>query len=121
MVIRNWRDDTPYVAHESAIIWTLLQAADAGGQRQAPRVLEGLVSVTRHLMQGRRQGDYHEHAEIEQIYYILSGQGTMLIDGERYPVREGDAIHLPPRCKHQLINDGEDWVDHLIISARVQR
>jgi hypothetical protein len=29
-------------------------------------------------------------------------------------------VHLPPKVKHQLINDGEEDIEHLIISAIVE-
>ena len=44
----------------------------------------------------------------------------MKVDGEMYEVREGDAVHIPPRVKHQIFNDGDDWIEHLIISAQVE-
>ncbi|MAE60468.1 MAG: hypothetical protein CMJ49_03825 [Planctomycetaceae bacterium] len=116
MIIRNWQDATPYVGHETAIIWTMLseQTADADGA-----VLQGLVSVTRHMMQAGKSGDYHDHDGLEQVYYITKGRGDMKLDGQIHPVKQGDCVHLPPKCKHQLINNSEDWIEHLIITARV--
>ena len=122
MLIRNWKDATPYVGHESAIIWTILREKGTGGsdeQESEEACMQGLVSLTNHLMQGGKSGDYHSHEDIEQVYYITKGRGKMKIDGEIYEVKEGDAVHLPPNCKHQLINDSEDWIEHLIISTRV--
>ena len=121
MVIRNWRDQPPTVGHNSALIWSLLQSKD--GQRAASQemaCLQAMRGVTKHALQGRKTSDYHSHEDMEQVYYILSGNGTVLIDDERHPVREGDVVYLPPQTRHQLINDGEDWIEHLIISCRVR-
>ena len=43
----------------------------------------------------------------------------MKIDGQLYPVREGDVVHTPARIKHQLLNTSDDWIEHLIITAKV--
>jgi mannose-6-phosphate isomerase-like protein (cupin superfamily) len=49
----------------------------------------------------------HYHRRTEEIYYILSGQGAMQIEGETRQVGPGDAIAIPPRAKHQITNTGD--------------
>ena len=119
MVIRNWRNTTPVVGHQSKLIWSIFRAQSAEGLSADEAVLEGFSGLTLHRLQGGLEGDYHEHEATEQVYYFLSGQGRMKIDGELYEVREGDAVHIPPKVKHQLCNPTDDWVEHLIISAQV--
>jgi quercetin dioxygenase-like cupin family protein len=34
-------------------------------------------------------------------------------------VREGDVLSLPPGAHHQAVNEGDDWMEHLIITARL--
>ena len=119
LVIRNWRNVTPVVGHESKLIWSIFRAQSAEGREENEAVLLGFSGLTLHRLQGGLDGDYHEHEATEQVYYFLSGTGRMKIDGEIYEVREGDAVHIPPRVKHQLSNPGDDWVEHLIISAQV--
>lgn len=41
-----------------------------------------------------------------EVYYILSGEGSMRIDGEQATVRSGDTIYIPPRAKQQITNTG---------------
>ncbi|MCI5920104.1 MAG: AraC family transcriptional regulator [Roseburia sp.] len=45
---------------------------------------------------------YHSHDHIE-MDFILSGNGTYLIDDNYYEVSEGDLIILNPGCKHQSL------------------
>jgi mannose-6-phosphate isomerase-like protein (cupin superfamily) len=118
-VIRNWRDETPYIGHESAIIWSLLRSAAAKGEKRDLHVMRTMTGIVKHALQPRKESDYHSHADIEQVYFILRGTGVMLIDGERYPVREGDVVYLPPRVMHRMINESDDWVEHLIISCPI--
>lgn len=120
MVIRNWRDQIPYIGHESKIIWPLLGRAEPE-KSDAPEqaCLLGLANFTRHVVQGRITTDYHSHQDKEQIYYFIAGRGKMKIDEQIYPVTAGDSVHLPPLAKHQVINDTEDDIEYLNISAFV--
>lgn len=45
----------------------------------------------------------HYHKRLTEIYYILEGAGEMELDGERHPVRPGDAILIKPGCRHRAI------------------
>ena len=120
MVIRNWRDQVPYIGHETKIIWPLLTRENADKSKEEGACLLSLANLTRHVVQGRITTDYHSHENKEQVYYFISGKGKMLIDDEEYPVTAGDSVHLPPRVKHQVINDTEDDIEYLNISANVE-
>jgi mannose-6-phosphate isomerase-like protein (cupin superfamily) len=48
----------------------------------------------------------HYHAQSEELYYLVSGEGEMEIDGERSLVRPGDAILIPPGAWHQITARG---------------
>ena len=41
-----------------------------------------------------------------EVYYMLSGEGSMHIDGERAVVRPGDTVYIPPKAKQQITNTG---------------
>jgi len=45
----------------------------------------------------------HYHALSEEIYLLVSGGGTMELDGETREVAEGDAILIPPGAWHELL------------------
>lgn len=47
----------------------------------------------------------HRHPEPE-VYYILAGEGIVLIDGTEYPVREGTAVFIPGNAEHGMKNTG---------------
>jgi mannose-6-phosphate isomerase-like protein (cupin superfamily) len=117
MKIRNWRDQVPYIGHETKIIWPLLTRAqnDDDEERESSCLLSG-GSLTRHIVQGRITTDYHSHENKEQVYYFVSGRAKMLIDDVEYDVTAGDAVHLAPRERHQVINNTEDDVEYLNIT-----
>lgn len=41
-----------------------------------------------------------------EVYHILSGEGSMHIDGESRPVVPGDTVYIPPKAKQQITNTG---------------
>jgi mannose-6-phosphate isomerase-like protein (cupin superfamily) len=43
-----------------------------------------------------------------EVYYILSGQGEMHIDGECQVVEPGDAVYIPPNAKQFIHNSGTE-------------
>lgn len=47
----------------------------------------------------------HQHAATEEIYFILSGSGTMWIDGALLPVKTGDMVLTSIGGTHELHND----------------
>ena len=44
----------------------------------------------------------HYHAEAEEIYFVVEGEGDLEIDGERRRVAPGDAALIPPGAWHQI-------------------
>ena len=115
--IRNWRDTTPRVGHESAIIFQIFSKKGVPGMSYEEAPIEDMGGITLHLMQAGKSGDYHSHEDREQTYYFTSGRGKMKIDDQLHDVRDGDGVHIPRNVRHQLINDSDDWVEHLIING----
>ncbi|HIF31616.1 MAG: cupin domain-containing protein [Pirellulaceae bacterium] len=59
----------------------------------------------------------HFHRVTEEIYYILSGTGLMVIGDESRQVTDGDAIAIPPGLRHQITNTGEKTLHILCCCA----
>jgi mannose-6-phosphate isomerase-like protein (cupin superfamily) len=53
----------------------------------------------------------------EEVFIILSGSPSMVIDGEEIPVEAGTFIRLDPEHKRTVLNTGELVADVLIVSA----
>ena len=69
------------------------------------------------LEQGVSEGDHiHENDKaLEEIYYFLTGEGKMDIDGQQISVQAGDAIMVPPGINHGLYNPGTEPLKLMII------
>ena len=46
---------------------------------------------------GARQ---HYHRRGTDLYYVLDGEGTVLLDGIPHSVRTGSVVHIPPGVVH---------------------
>lgn len=42
----------------------------------------------------------HYHKIATELYYVLDGGGTILLDGVEHEVRKGSIVHIPPGVIH---------------------
>src|SRR5437660_5094554 len=42
----------------------------------------------------------HYHKRATELYYVLEGEGTVVLDGVECPVRRGSLVHIPPGVVH---------------------
>jgi mannose-6-phosphate isomerase-like protein (cupin superfamily) len=56
----------------------------------------------------------HHHREIEEIYYIVSGNGLMTVGDETREVEAGDAVYVPRGQRHTLENTGNQPITLLV-------
>ena len=48
----------------------------------------------------------HTHDDMEEVYYVVSGEGTMRVGDDEFPIRTGDALYVPPGEFHTTIQKG---------------
>ncbi len=59
----------------------------------------------------------HYHPEAEEIYSILKGEGEIVVDGRKYPVKSGDTIFISPLEKHQIFAYGDCDLEFIVMCA----
>ena len=42
----------------------------------------------------------HFHKRSTELYYVLDGEGAVLLDGVEHPVKKGSLVHIPPGVVH---------------------
>lgn len=62
------------------------------------------IKVT--LNPGNRM-NYHSHKYRDEIWNVIVGKGTVIIDGEKKSVRTGDVVTMQAGCKHTIIAETE--------------
>lgn len=97
MIIRQRAAAVPFTTKDGSTIRSLLDLSNAPVQNQS------LAEAT--LPPGVRTAP-HYHAQTEEFYYVIEGQGRMRVGEEETEVAVGDAIVIPPGAPHTLLNTG---------------
>ena len=100
MIVRNLMDkevlDTTYIAHGGAIAQMVLD-------RRVLKEIGFLACAT--LGKGK---EIESHIDpMEEIYFIMSGEGEMTVGDDSRHVVQGDAIWVPAGSSHSLLNTGQ--------------
>ena len=48
----------------------------------------------------------HSHDDMEEIYFVISGEGIMVVGDDEYPVSTGDCLYVPPGKFHTTKQTG---------------
>jgi len=70
---------------------------------RGPRIDWGVIL----LLPGERLGA-HYHEQVEETFFLLSGQATLLADGQEVTLVPGDAVRLEAPERHDLVNNGSE-------------
>jgi len=55
----------------------------------------------------------------EEIYFILSGHGTLEYGTEQHALRKSDFTYLPPGVRHSIANDSNDSLRVLVMGFKI--
>ena len=67
---------------------------------------------------GKKAFPFHRHHVMDELFYVLSGEGQYRWGEETLPVKVGDLVAAPAGTKaHQLINTGKSDLRYLGISS----
>ena len=64
---------------------------------------EGTGAFSLHLVEISKDSRVHYHRKLTELYYFLSGEGQLELDGGIYDVRPGMAVLIPPGVRHRAI------------------
>ena len=98
MDVRSIEDVEPVIEHNGTVpVWWLVEP------REMREITEGgfLELVSEFEVQGGGEVDPHSHPTHE-FYYVTSGRGWMVIDGEERQIGQGDLVHIPPDAVHSI-------------------
>ena len=62
-------------------------------------------------------GKYHYHTASDNIYVVLAGKVSALVDGESHLLSEGDLVFIPAGVPHMTSNGGDTVARALEIYA----
>jgi len=59
---------------------------------------------------------FHYHERSEQLFYILQGQATFLLDEKTVVLNPQESIHILPGIPHRILNNSTHDLHFLVIS-----
>ncbi len=68
---------------------------------RGPNIDWGLIRI----LPGDRLGG-HYHQQVGETFYVLSGEGSLMTNGETYAAMPGDVFRLEPGDQHDITNTG---------------
>ncbi|MGW4471609.1 cupin domain-containing protein [Nonomuraea sp. NPDC004354] len=71
-----------------------------------PSAIPGAASTLGEVIVNPGRGHArHNHPNAEEIIYVISGEAMQMVDdGEPFPIREGDTVHIPAGAFHSTFN-----------------
>jgi len=97
------------------------------GTAQYRRALDPSVFLTNwsymdHLLlpPGASDGK-HRHAGVEEIYYVLNGDGEVQVNGETSAIHKGDAVPVSLNEVHSFKNNGTADLEFMIVGIASQK
>jgi mannose-6-phosphate isomerase-like protein (cupin superfamily) len=128
VVIKNWRNAYPSIAHKVGLDWRLLSMAGpkTDGDIEAEvdpkfQCLQVITYVSLAHLQPSLTYESHLHEDHEEIYYIIRGKGSITIGSETARFRDGDAIYIPVNIPHSITNDGDEMVEFLAFGGHTEK
>jgi mannose-6-phosphate isomerase-like protein (cupin superfamily) len=95
--VRSLAEIEPFVTKDGSLIRELCGIPTGGTVRH---------SVAEATLEPGQATQRHYHAESEEVYVIVEGEGDMELDGDSARVAAGDAIPIPAGTWHTLRNTG---------------
>lgn len=101
--------ETQFEQATGRVVGELLSAAANGAENVTCRV----VSILPETKGGSRNP--HMHPDVEEVIFVLTGEGMVWIDGEEIPIEKDDLIMIPAAMQHRIINPSEAVLNLLCV------
>jgi mannose-6-phosphate isomerase-like protein (cupin superfamily) len=108
-------------AHGESCLYQIFWQESESGKIFGARKPESMKSFNNFARVTLRPGDtnqMHVHEDVEQIYFVLRGGGTVQVGDERSEVKAGDAIFLPTDIPHGFFNTTDKLTTLLLIGTK---
>lgn len=74
------------------------------------------LSVIEERMPPGTSEQRHFHEKAQQLFYVLSGELTLEVQGSFFTLKANESLHVPPQSPHQAINRSTADTRFLVIS-----
>lgn len=106
MLVKSFSEAKPYDAANHRDCHPLrLFGAEAGGTRN-------LIVGVSHFLPGGGAGP--DASAPEKVYFVLAGELTVIVDGERHILRRNDSCYIGPNERREIVNHTNDVASILV-------
>ena len=108
------------LASEAAVFDLAKELSGAGqGRRAVSRSLVKTPEYTVNAVAVNDEIPTHRHDDGSHVLYIVSGQGTVILDGKSVALKPGLVVHIPQGINHSIKVEGGkmtfvDFVQHAV-------
>ena len=85
----------------------ILAGQQAGEDTYVQFINRGSMSLGLYVLPAGSEDTQTPHLE-DEIYYVVSGRGMIVVDGERRPVQPGSIVFVAKLVDHRFIDIVED-------------
>lgn len=119
MIVRNWMQSPSRVTHGYMIERVILTKKDPEDPGKEGAIMTHIDSFSRAYIESLCESVPETHNNIQEVFYIVSGEGTFTAGDEKRGIREGDGIIVPPGVTHSLKNELDEDLELLILVESV--
>jgi len=105
-LIVSLKDAVTGVLHGGAGIFRVLIDEEISGAKN--------FSLLVNTSKAGTKGEEHKH-EVEHCWYILSGRGTVYLDGKSFKIEPEMAIFIPANMLHKLDAEPDEDLTYIVI------
>jgi len=93
-------------------------ANDARTELHDSLQLTGAEISVNNLPAGASVPFVHYHKKIEEIYFITSGKGKAIVDGDTIELASGDWLRISPAARRQFFAAPNEGISYVCIQVR---
>jgi len=98
MEIINIKNCSEFIAQDQAIVREIVSPRNSSVKNQS--FAEITIPPGSSVLE-------HYHIKTEELYFVISGEGQMFIEGEFRTIGKGDAVVILPGQRHKVSNNGK--------------
>jgi quercetin dioxygenase-like cupin family protein len=72
------------------------------------------------VLEARQRGRIHRHGRQEEVYLVLEGTLTLLVEGEEHVLERGELVRVAPAVRRQLVNRGPERLIMLALGGATE-
>lgn len=65
-----------------------------------------LTQYARAYLKPGQEVEDHAHQDMFEVFFVIGGQGELLVDGKRHHISQGSTFIIYPKEHHSLCNTG---------------